>query len=708
MKDNFLSKTLILFVSLLLSVGVYAHPVDVASARKVAVAFLQSAGLNSNDEDLVDISDRTPFWEFYTFTVNNGRGFILVAGDDNVEPILGYSFRNAFSPEAIPPHVMSWLKGYEDEIRYARTVGKRLGSADEQWKLLRAGKTIAKGGKATVGPFLTTTWNQSPYYNALCPYDSVNHDRAVCGCTATATAQIMKFFNYPASGYGQCTYTHRSMGDLSANYDVDYQWDSMPLALNANSTDGQISAVATLIYHIGVSVSMDYNARGSAGKTASYGYGGEPSSENAFKYNFKYSPYVWTAFRIDYDVDGWKNLMRQELDNGRPILYAGYDERQSGHAFVVDGYNNYGLYHLNWGWGGNYDGNFRITNLNPNDYNFNLFATATVGIEPYLDWDTVGLTTVRVSAEGVRGASAADGVVSGDGNYNFGDTIVMRASAANENTRFVGWSDGCRYNPRVTVATGGTVNFTALFAPVHCDTIRYFTCDNSMNRASNITPGLGADSVWGIKIPASSLHNHHNLSEVIFMGRKAGTHTLTIYTGTDHPESVAYTATFYDSLDYEYTFYSHKLSQPVIVDGSQSLWIMLKCTDVDTPGVFSIYGGNPNGLLVGEDLHPFDPEALFSWMIEGVFEWDGVGFDEVHGARLDAAVYPNPAEGIAYVRVLDVAQPTRIQVFDLNGHCVVDRPALAMSTPLEGLDSGLYVVKISSASGVVVKKLVIK
>ena len=599
-------------------------PVDVQSARKAAQTFLQSAGYNAGKEDMVDISASTPFAEFYTFTFNGGRGFVLVSADDNTDPILGYSLNNPFDPAALPDHVRAWLHGYELEIQHNRNHAKSCTEAQRQWKRLLSGE-VPPAVKATVGPFLTTTWNQSPYYNALCPYDSANHGRAVCGCTATATAQIMKFFNHPATGYGNCTYTHRRLGELSADYNVDYQWDSMPTALNANSSDAQINAVATLIYHIGVAVSMDYSANGSGGKTASYGYGGEPSSENAFKYNFKYSPYVWTAFCIDYTTDEWKALMKNELNNGRPILYAGYDEKQAGHAFVIDGYNTYGLYHLNWGWGGNADGDFRITILNPNDYNFNLFATATIGIEPYNGWDTVGQTTVNATVEGIRGASAADGIVTGSGSYSFGDTITMLATATNEWTRFVQWSDGCKYNPRVTVATGGEVSFTAQFAPMRCDTMRYFTCDNSMNRASNVTPGLGSDTIWGIKLPAASLRNHQLLSDVVFMGRKAGTHTLTVYTGTDHPEAVAYQATFFDSLDYAYTFYTHHLSQPVAVDGTESLWIVLKCTDVDTPGVFSIYGGNPNGLLAGEDLHSLNASSLFSWMIEGRFTWDGVG-----------------------------------------------------------------------------------
>ena len=692
-------------LALLFTASVYAAPVDMQTARKAAHTFLQSTGYNASKEEMVDITASTPFSEFYTFTINGGRGFVLVSADDNTDPILGYSLNNPFNPNALPEHVCAWLHGYEIEIQHNRNHAKSCTEAQKQWQRLLSGE-VPPAVKATVGPFLTTTWNQSPYYNALCPYDSAYNARAVCGCTATATAQIMKYFNHPATGYGSCTYTHKRLGELSADYNVDYQWDSMPTALNSHSSDAQINAVATLIYHIGVSVSMDYSANGSGGKTASYGYGGEPSSENAFKYNFKYSPYVWTAFRIDYTVDEWKALMKNELNNNRPILYAGYDERQAGHAFVIDGYNNYGLYHINWGWGGNADGDFRITNLNPNDYNFNLFATATIGIEPYDGWDTVGRTTVNTTVEGIRGASAADGIVTGSGSYAFGDTITMLATAANEWTRFVQWSDGCKYNPRVTVATGGTINFTAQFAPMRCDTMRYFTSDNSMNRASNVTPGLGTDTVWGIKLPAASLRNHQLLSDVVFMGRKAGTHTLTVYTGSDHPETVAYQATFFDSLDYAYTFYTHHLSQPVAVDGTESLWIVLKCTDVDTPGVFSIYGGNPNGLLAGEDLHSLNGSSLFSWMIEGRFTWDGVGIDAVD-APFEVQFYPNPAAD--QVQVLSSYGMTRVEAYSLQGMKMADLRVRGLGATLDvsRWSRGMYIIVIHTPAGNVTKKLAV-
>lgn len=709
-KIVFLALT-VLFLS---AVESKANPVDEATARKVAATFMQSCGITVEPSDLTDLTASTPFTEFYVFTLSNAGGFVLVAGDDNTEPILGYAIRNRFDAANIPPHVMSWLQNYETEIAHNRSHPAASKSARDQWNQLQEGHVAMC--KASVDPMLTTTWSQSPYYNNLCPYDTANDGRAVAGCTATATGQIMKYFGYPTTGYGSCTYTHKRLGVLSADYgNTTYKWDSMPTALNGSSSEAQVEAVATLLYHIGVAVSMDYSANGSGGKTASYGNGGEPSSENAFKYNFKYSPYVWTAFICDYDLAGWKQLMKDELNAGRPILYAGYDKKQDGHAFIVDGYNSYGLFHLNWGWGGNFDGNYKINNLNPSQgnnnsgYHFDYFSTATVGIEPYPGFNTDGTTTVVTNVEGIRGASQSDGTVTGAGSYNFGDTITMLAQATNDHTRFVQWSDGCRYNPRVTVATGGNVEFTAQFAPLWGDTLGYFTSGNAMNRAGNVNPGLGTDSVWGIKLPASVLRRHHDLTAVQFMGKRPEQHTLTIYTGTDSPSEVLYTSTFIDSVSYTYSWYTHELSEPVIIDGEHPIWIALKCTVADTHGVFSLYGGNNNGLLSGDNLTTMNDTCTFSWMINAIFTWDGVeGIDSPDGEfGQQLKVYPNPTSGDVTIELDDMAERSTVQIHDLNGRLVFER-SNEQRAVVKGLQPGVYVVKVNSGSSVAVRRLVVR
>lgn len=705
--------SLVLVLTLIAGTSV-ANPVNPNAARKAAAAFLSASGPKYSTSQLTDISSATPFNNMYIFSINDGKGFIVMSADDNTTPVLAYSPNNAFPTDNMPDHVRSWFYNYERSIDINRICAPS-DNVRREWAELYDGKDSKD--VEYVGPFLTTQWNQSPLYNLYCPYDSAHHGRAVAGCTAIATAQIMKYFNHPAHGYGNETYTHKRLGQLSANYDVDYLWDSMPDIINNTSSEAQIDAVATIVYHVGVAVNMDYDANGSAGKTASYGYGGDASSENAFKYNFKYSPYVWTAFRIDYSINDWKQLLVNELDNGRPILYAGYDEVQSGHAFVCDGYKRSGAlisFHFNWGWGGAYDGYYKIDNLNPSSfalgnsgYHFDLFATATIGIEPYSGWDTEGTTTVSTSTEGIGGAVATDGTVSGAGTYNFGDTITLEANATNEHSRFVAWSDGCRYNPRSTVATGGQIAFTAIFAPLMGDIVRYHTCDNSMNRAANIPEGLGTDTVWGIKIPASAIKSGATLNAVRFMGRKQATHTLTILAGNDTPDETLYNATFVDSLDYDYTFHTHTLPSPINLDGSKSLWIKLKCTEVDSNAVFSIYGGNTNSLLCGENLTPMGDSKKFSWMIEGLFS-NNVGINTTSLLTSKAFVYPNPTTGSFSID--GIHRGDKVYILDANGRTVYTAACNGNSITISNANllPGIYIIRISSDKYTSTHKLVVK
>ena len=705
-----MKKTLLSFVNVILvAASLCAAPVDPSLARKTANAFLRSLGADKAARQITDITAQTPFSQLYIFSIGDGNGFVVIAGDDNSEPVLAYSLTSPFPADDIPDHVKAWLLGYQQQVA-ANGNAPQSQAVRQHWNDVLSARPVSQT-KELISQMLQTKWDQSPYYNDKCPYDNPNA-KPPCGCTATATAQIMKYFNHPQTGYGYESYTHRRYGFLEADYGATtYQWDSMPEKLTIYSNQNEIDAVATLIYHIGVAVHMDYQISGSAGKTASYGYGGEPSSENAFKYNFAYSPYVWTAFRIDYTIDEWKELMLTELRAGRPILYAGYDELQYGHAFVIDGYNSANdRFHFNWGWGGKFDGYFSLDNLNPgtanNRYNFNLFATATIGIEPYPLFNPSSTTTVATAIEALQGVNAADCSVTGAGSYQFGDTITMTATSVNENVRFAEWSDGCRYNPRSTVATGGELSFTARFAPVAADTLRYHTCDNAMNRASNLPDGIGRDSVWGVKIPAASLRSHYDLTAVRFMGRRAATHTLSLYAGTDSPTELLYTATFFDSLDYPYSWYQHDLPQPLVIDNSKSLWVKLHCSEVDTAGVFSIYGGNPNGMLVGDDLAP-RTDWLFSWMIEPIFASDGtIGINDVSNAA--PSINPNPASGT--VTVGGLGRAAAVEVFDIEGRLCLSFSAVPGTNTVDvsALRPGCYIVRVTSETTATSQKLIIR
>lgn len=328
---------------------------------------------------------------FYVFNIPSAQGFVIVAADDEVMPVLGYSLESAFDAENIPQVVAKWLEGYKSEIRYVLENDIRATEEiAEAWQtLLKEDVTEGQGSGPRMGvnPLVVTRWNQSPHYNALCPFDNQANQRTVSGCVATAMAQIMKYWNYPATGAGFHSYNHQKYGTLSANFgSTTYQWNSMP-----NNVNSANSAVATLMYHCGVSVDMDYGVASTGGSGAYVITSGSPvqhCSEYALKTYFGYKNTMQGVHRSSYNQAQWINLMKAELNASRPILHTGFGSG-GGHAFVCDGYDDNNFFHFNWGWGGSSDGYFTVNALNPGTLGagggnggFNSGQQILIGIEP--------------------------------------------------------------------------------------------------------------------------------------------------------------------------------------------------------------------------------------------------------------------------------------------------------------------------------------
>lgn len=378
--------TLLLFSTIITS---FAKQIDSTTAKHVGMRFLQTktnSNLSGEEQDL-----KLEYVSKYKGTADAGvnyfyifnlkvSGFVIVSADDIVIPILGYSTTSKFDATDIPDNAAKWLEGYLGQIRYA--IENKLEPSDEiikEWQELlinSASKSIqARGG--SVSPLIQTTWNQSPHYNAFCPFDKNANDYAVTGCVATAMAQIMKYHNYPTKGSGFHSYNHSKFGTLSANFgSTTYQWNSMPINVSSSN-----SAVATLMYHCGVSVDMNYgvNESGAAGAIV--------VSPSLKKY-FGYANSVDIKERKDFTTNQWISLLKQELDASRPMYYEGTGQ-QSGHAFVCDGYDNNGLFHFNWGWGSLADGYYNINTLNPKNLgtgaglgNYNSNQKVVIGIQP--------------------------------------------------------------------------------------------------------------------------------------------------------------------------------------------------------------------------------------------------------------------------------------------------------------------------------------
>jgi len=383
-------KTLLfLLFSLAINLNLFADPVDPEKASKIAANFYSQMNADKGLSDLslslvftstsTDISvakgsERQESAVFYIFNINRNDGYVVVAADDEVSPVLGYSLTGNYSGLNLPPACKKLLEKYKSEIVYVVVNGLQADNEIQQkWNRLERGESLcAEKDLKTVNPLLTTTWDQTTYYNAQCPGGSLT------GCVATAMAQIMKFWNYPASGSGFHSYNENDYGTLSANFAATtYNWGSMP-----NHLTGSNSAVATLMFQCGVSVDMDYSPAGSYAYVISAASPITNCAEYAYKTYFGYnSSTMQGLLRAYYSDAAWKNLLKTDLNAGRPIQYAG-SGLAGGHTFVCDGFDNNDFFHMNWGWGGSYDGYWNLDALNPDSYIFNTNQQAIIGIQP--------------------------------------------------------------------------------------------------------------------------------------------------------------------------------------------------------------------------------------------------------------------------------------------------------------------------------------
>ena len=418
--------SILLFLTVCI-LSVFAKHVDEETAKTAANTFWNQNVLKGNNlksgNTFTNITAQTEFTNIYIFNTNGG--FVIVSADDAAKPILGYSQQATFDPENIPVNAKSWILGYCSEIQYAIDNSIEAGEETrEAWDNLRSGIGLAPQCSRSVSQMLTTTWNQAPYYNNLCPYDEENDGRSVTGCVATAMAQIMKYWNWPVRGTGSHSYTsddHPEYGTMTANFgNTTYDWNNMPNALSSSSTSTQINAVATLMYHCGVAVEMMYSATSSGAYSISYDGYYEYCTENALKNYFGYKSSLYGLYRsyryLDeygdtltwemYSYDEWVSMLKEELNVARPILYTGAGP-DGGHAFVFDGYDNNNLFHVNWGWGSWEDGYFSIDALEPaaggiggGSYQFNIEQTALFGVEPDYSSLSVSPQTLSFNANG--------------------------------------------------------------------------------------------------------------------------------------------------------------------------------------------------------------------------------------------------------------------------------------------------------------------
>ncbi len=389
-----------------------AETVDRGRARQAATTFLNNNGVQTTG--LTDVTSAVGFSNVYVFTTENS--FVLMAADDRVQPILGYSLTGPFDIENMPDNKRAWIEGYSNEIRYAIEHQTRASTeVIQQWRDLVEGNPNTGKATTAVAPLVQTQWNQDWPYNNLCP------DGTVTGCAATAMAQVLKYWNYPPTGIGMHSYEWNGQ-TVSADFgSTTYDWENMLNTYNNNTTEAQQLAVATLMFHCGVSLNMDYGWASSGGSGAF-----SSTTAGAFINYFNYSTETQLRSRSGYSDEGWINMVKTELDQSRPLWYCG-NGSGGGHAFVCDGYNSSNYFHFNWGWGGYCDEYYTLDNLSPGpggigsgsvgEFNNNQQALFGAQPSPESAAEAPQLTAELITGPGVRNAQLSWNVVSNAVRY---------------------------------------------------------------------------------------------------------------------------------------------------------------------------------------------------------------------------------------------------------------------------------------------------
>lgn len=588
---------------LMAALPLMAERVDPETARKVATTFLNNNGAKANQ--LTDLSKAAGFPNLYIFNAN--PGFVVMSADDCVKPILGYSLTGRFEAKDMPENLSSWLQGYSEEIQYAIDNQVRASSETIQlWKDLINGNTGSSKVSAVVNNLLSTTWDQDPYYNDLCPYDQSAGELTVTGCVATAMAQIMKYWGYPSRGIGSHSYTpntHPEYGVQSANYsETTYNWTAMPNYINSANNE-----IAKLMYHCGVSVDMDYGTSDEGGSSA--------VTANVAIALQNYFNYQTCSFKYKSDnEDNWTNMLKAELDAHRPLQYSGRGSA-GGHSFVCCGYDNNNKFYFNWGWSGVCDGFYSLDALQPSTggsgsagLSFNQNQGAIFGIQP----STCNLTPptdLSFTVEGARSVVLTWGAVSDAISYNIyrNNELIGNTSAATYTDISAPYGTNVYYlrlvdsNNQLSFASN-SVNVLISYPTPIVDDLTASLSSNTVTLAwtapewcypetpsatlhygeTNSGYSLGYNNTsarmyWGHCYLSASLSSYNNMSiyKVSFYANDAGSYELFIYQGTNnsHPQTQVY----HQSVNVSSTgWFDIDLTNHLLIeDVSQDLWVFI-------------------------------------------------------------------------------------------------------------------------------------
>lgn len=301
-----------------------AEPITKARALSIATKYINNPKL-SNDTPKTRSSQANEQPAYYIFTNPNDKKFVIISGESKLNELVGYGDKMTENPNDQPPYFKLFLKEYERVVKEVRSKA--------------TATTPQRPIKRKVEPLLTCKWSQYDPFNKYTPLSNGQHTPT--GCVATATAQVMFYNKWPKNRPQDYI---ASTGD-DAKKSATYWWDEMKNTTNEMRTEQSRQAVGVLMYDIGKAVHMRYYIKGSDSNLQ--------RACNALRDKFDYT--VRYLDKNFLPANDFINEVMQEISDGYPVLVVG-----GPHAFVYDGYDEQGLIHTNWGWGGENDGYFDI------------------------------------------------------------------------------------------------------------------------------------------------------------------------------------------------------------------------------------------------------------------------------------------------------------------------------------------------------------
>lgn len=694
MKSKVLLSILVMFA---VTASIFAKDISLSKAEQVAVNFLFEK--SNQYGDAVDYYDLNIIESYNVdnayFVVNFENGWVVVAGNDVMTPVIGYNFDGSFPAKdhGFEPFDR-WMQEYTDQVNYIRENNVEAESnIKEEWKRYSVNNpsTLNLRGDRDMDPLLTNLWNQDNPYNAMCPEDPAGPGgRVYVGCVATAMSMIMHYWRYPMTGEGQHSYYIYPYGTQTVNYaDAEYNWNGMTDEINSK----YIWEIAEIGYHAAVSVDMNFGPDGSGAYSQDVPY--------AFATYFQYPITVQYLSKSSYSTAQWEGMLQQSIDDRRPLYYSG-QSTSGGHAFVCDGYQGSNYYHFNFGWSGSGNGYYSlqdvggynsyqgmVRNIYPEDPNYPYIASGltelttlagsfTDGSGPAEDYPT-GMDAQYLINPQNETDSVTSLVIRFVEFDTYGSDKLRIYDGEDANAPLIGEYSGTDYPTEVyTTGNKAFITFSSIgegpgFKLEYYSTLPAFCTSTSITDPSGtLTDGSGT-------------FYYNNMTNCVF--------------NLSHPEAVKYHIDFTE-------FATEPDNDVVKVYDGATATLIGQYSGADIPGPIEV---ETSTMLIMWSSNSTIRDA--GWSFD--FTVDGVGVDETAIENLN--IYPNPTTGTLNIDFNAEKQGNmRVKLTSITGQVVFDEIISANNGQytntfdISNEAKGIYLLSIISENDKIDRKVVLR